>query len=565
MSHGAGIPHTHGHAGTSHHGGAALDLRRARAERPKRSARSSASTRRRPTRWATAAASVRERTSSLERIRETWTDAVFSAMYRAAPISRFVLPFARSASTWRSRGVSPNGSSPASVAAPCADAGEGSSGSSRSRARSAKPSTSDGEPARADLLRGGERGAGACRPPLRARRRPAAPRPGGASPARRGRGARAPARPARPRPTARGRRDPARGRARRGRVARNAASTGRSPSAHASTRAISPSAVADRERRVLPQVARPHRGVGLDAHAGRGHARHARDVLRAEVEPVERVVDRLRGRRRGRPCGARAPRAASRAGRSTAARGCRRRRRTPGRAACARALVLAAAERELDPPQRVVDERRALRGAARGRQRGLGRRPVARLERELGAHQHQPAPRQALGGGDLVALGGDLARLGQAAGGGQRVGVVDVGVRVVHQALVARPLVGLAQELLALLVAAEPEQRDAGGVQRAQLGRPCRRRRWRPRAPPRRPRSPRRGATRASAPWPGWRAASRGSGSGSSGSRSSALAARLGGGRGPALAELLARRPAPSRSAERAGSRSPSSASAARR
>jgi hypothetical protein len=33
-----------------------------------------------PTRWATAAASVRERTSSLERIRETWTLAVFSAM-----------------------------------------------------------------------------------------------------------------------------------------------------------------------------------------------------------------------------------------------------------------------------------------------------------------------------------------------------------------------------------------------------------------------------------------------------------------------------------------------------
>jgi hypothetical protein len=33
-----------------------------------------------PTLWASAAASVRERTSSLERIRETWTLAVFSAM-----------------------------------------------------------------------------------------------------------------------------------------------------------------------------------------------------------------------------------------------------------------------------------------------------------------------------------------------------------------------------------------------------------------------------------------------------------------------------------------------------
>src|SRR5437588_242796 len=33
-----------------------------------------------PTRWASAAASVRDRTSSLERMRETWTLAVFSAM-----------------------------------------------------------------------------------------------------------------------------------------------------------------------------------------------------------------------------------------------------------------------------------------------------------------------------------------------------------------------------------------------------------------------------------------------------------------------------------------------------
>jgi hypothetical protein len=33
-----------------------------------------------PTRWASAAASVRERTSSLERMRDTWTLAVFSAM-----------------------------------------------------------------------------------------------------------------------------------------------------------------------------------------------------------------------------------------------------------------------------------------------------------------------------------------------------------------------------------------------------------------------------------------------------------------------------------------------------
>ena len=89
----------------------------------------------------------------------------------------------------------------------------------------------------------------------------------------------------------------------------------------------------DRERRVLAEVARAHGRVGLDAHAGRRHARHPRDVLRAEVEPVERVVDRGAGGVEIARCGARAPRAASPAGRSTAARACRRRRHAPGRAA----------------------------------------------------------------------------------------------------------------------------------------------------------------------------------------------------------------------------------------
>ena len=62
-----------------------------------------------PWRWATAAASVRPRTSSLVRIRETCTLAVFSAMNRRSPISRFVAPAATSSSTCSSRGVSPNG------------------------------------------------------------------------------------------------------------------------------------------------------------------------------------------------------------------------------------------------------------------------------------------------------------------------------------------------------------------------------------------------------------------------------------------------------------------------
>ena len=38
-----------------------------------------------PSRWATAAASVRLRTSSLARIRDTWTLAVFSLMYSCVP------------------------------------------------------------------------------------------------------------------------------------------------------------------------------------------------------------------------------------------------------------------------------------------------------------------------------------------------------------------------------------------------------------------------------------------------------------------------------------------------
>ncbi len=55
---------------------------------------------------------------SLARIRDTWTLAVFSAMNSAAPIWRLVAPSASRASTCRSRGVSPNGSSAAPVAVP---------------------------------------------------------------------------------------------------------------------------------------------------------------------------------------------------------------------------------------------------------------------------------------------------------------------------------------------------------------------------------------------------------------------------------------------------------------
>ena len=68
-------------------------------------------------------------------------DAVFSAMYSDAPIWRLVAPCATSASTWRSRGVSPNGSS-------CPAAGSAAARPSRSapsavrRARSTSPRSS---------------------------------------------------------------------------------------------------------------------------------------------------------------------------------------------------------------------------------------------------------------------------------------------------------------------------------------------------------------------------------------------------------------------------------------
>ena len=72
---------------------------------------------------------------------------------------------------------------------------------------------------------------------------------------------------------------------------------------------------------------------------------------------------------------------------------------------------------------------------------------------------------------ERVALVGDLARLGQPAGAGQRVGEVDVRVQVRGRGR-ARAMRASASRsaALALLVAGEPEQRDAHAVQRAQLG-----------------------------------------------------------------------------------------------
>ena len=57
---------------------------------------------------ATAAASTRPDTPSLDRMLPTWTPTVFWLMNRRSPISRFVRPAAMSRRTSRSRGLRPN-------------------------------------------------------------------------------------------------------------------------------------------------------------------------------------------------------------------------------------------------------------------------------------------------------------------------------------------------------------------------------------------------------------------------------------------------------------------------
>ena len=130
----------------------------------------------RPRRWATAAASVRLRTSSLARIRETWTLAVFSAMKSESPISRFVRPSATRTRTWRSRGVRPNGSSwataPRRAVGRRAAVGEDAGARGR-RAPSISPRSQPAPSLAATVVRA----LGAPCSPRRGRRRRRAPRP----------------------------------------------------------------------------------------------------------------------------------------------------------------------------------------------------------------------------------------------------------------------------------------------------------------------------------------------------------------------------------------------------
>ena len=190
----------------------------------------------RPRRCATAAASVRLRTSSLARMRDTCTLAVFSAMKSCAPISRFVAPPA----TQREH-LALARREPERVARRSAvvgrDLGASRLGGRQRQARAAGEALGLGaQPRRAERARGGEHVGELRRRPPRGRRAPRASPPGAARaiaagygrstrapglgrggverPGRprrgRARGGRAPTRAAPPRPAGRRRRTPRR-------------------------------------------------------------------------------------------------------------------------------------------------------------------------------------------------------------------------------------------------------------------------------------------------------------------------------------------------------------------
>ena len=286
-------------------------------------------------------------------------------------------PAATSASTWRSRGVSPNGSS----VRPCRPRRRAPRRASRSRARARAPRPRPRARRRRALrrleaaARGARRGLAVARGEQRL----------GLAPARVARGVGPPERLPAPRP----RRPQAPGRRRRRRGAWSAcargeggASTARRPRAQPrarislGVRAHEAAATSPRSRAAGRR--RPRR------EPGRGQRAIRSDVLGAELDPVERVVDRRARGRRGRR---RAPlelglqRAEqaevlrlARVGGDALGRVERLARPARGRRARARAR----------PPQRSpVGERQPGAPRPRPGERGLGRLPVAGVEAEL--------------------------------------------------------------------------------------------------------------------------------------------------------------------------------------
>ena len=240
---------------------------------------------------------MRLRTSSLDRIRETCTLAVFSAMNSCAPISRLVAPPGEQGEHLQlARGEAEGGLLPVGVA----PAARPASSSRRRRARAASPSTSSREPARAERAGGlarrrGRRSTVASRSP--ARRCASASREAGD-----GGGVRALERgPRLGRGGVERRVGLARGAGRRRRAALAACADGHGQvevlggGLHARVHHLRAQRGAALGLRVA-EVAGALGGVGLDAHADAGHLGEPLAVLAAELDPVDRLLDdRARG------------------------------------------------------------------------------------------------------------------------------------------------------------------------------------------------------------------------------------------------------------------------------
>ena len=145
--------------------------------------------------------------------------------------------------------------------------------------------------------------------------------------------------------------------------------------------------------------------------------------------------------------------------------------------------VVAPAQRQVGAPHREVREQRAGR-AARLRQDRLGRRPVARLERDLRDHRVEPLGRVARQAVERAALAGHGHRLLDVAVQQQGVGEVAVGVReVVRAQRPAGDLERAPQRRGPRLRVALQRLADAERVERAHLGDRVADRRARPRRP----------------------------------------------------------------------------------
>ena len=298
----------------------------------------------------------RDRTSSLERMRETWTLAVFSAMNSSAPISRLVAPPATSASTWRSRGVRPNVSSSSARRPPARrrprrrpPAQPGPRGEALDLAAQPAGAEPHGDRVgRARRLRSRPRG--------RPRRRAPRPRASACAP---------PARGARPRPTRRPRARSRRvaGVRRRGRPRRAAPAAARTRPGR-----VRAAAAATREQQVV-EAPRRRRLASASPRSRARSAASASTVTPAAATAATRATSSVQNSIRSSAV-ARPPRGRRRGRRRGVELGAQRARRPEelrlarvgGRSSIsveqrARVVVLAAAEGELGAPQAEVHAR----------------------------------------------------------------------------------------------------------------------------------------------------------------------------------------------------------------